>query len=92
MVVEEIAAVAVLPLWAVAIIFIVLALLLVLLLKRLLVNTVLGVIALLVVNWLGASYGLKLSITVLTVIICAIFGLAGVGGLIIAELLGFHVA
>ncbi|OIO26095.1 hypothetical protein AUJ15_02000 [Candidatus Micrarchaeota archaeon CG1_02_55_41] len=81
----------VLPLWGLAFLLIILAVLLVVIVKRVLVNTVLGVLALLAVNWLGAPYELEIAVTFLTVLIAAIFGLAGVGALIMLELLGVHV-
>ena len=67
----------VLPLWGLAVLLIILAVLLVVIVKRILVNTVLGVLALLAVNWLGAPYELEIGINFLTVLIAAIFGLAG---------------
>ena len=80
-----------LPLWGLAVFLIIMAVILAVIIKRVLVNTVLGVLALLAVNWLGASYELEISINLLTVLVSAIFGLAGVGALIILELLGVHV-
>lgn len=58
--------------------------------KNLLANTVAGVVALLVINILAdvANYpSIKISITLVTVIISAILGLAGVGLLILLKLL-----
>ncbi len=80
-----------LPLWGLALFLIVIAIILAVIIKRVLANTVLGLLALLAVNWLGASYELEISINLLTVLVSAIFGLAGVGALIILELLGVHV-
>ena len=80
-----------LPLWGLAVFLIIMAVILAGIIKRVLVNTVLGVLALLAVNWLGASYELEISINLLTVLVSAIFGLAGVGALIILELLGVHI-
>ena len=80
-----------LPLWGLAVFLIIMAVILAGIIKRGLVNTVLGVLALLAVNWLGASYELEISINLLTVLVSAIFGLAGVGALIILELLGVHI-
>jgi inhibitor of the pro-sigma K processing machinery len=80
-----------LPLWGLAVFLIIMAVILAVIIKRVLVNTVLGVLALLAVNWLGASYELEISINLLTVLVSAIFGLAGVGALIILELLGVHI-
>ncbi len=59
--------------------------------KNLLVNTVFGVIALLLINLLAdaAAYpAIKINITIVTVIISALLGLAGVGLLILLKLLG----
>jgi len=75
-----------------ALFLIALAIVIVALLKKLLVNAVLGVIALLIVNYLGAPYGIQVAVTVLTVIICAVFGLAGLGALILLGLLGVKIA
>ncbi len=60
--------------------------------KNILANTVAGVVALLIINILAdvANYpSIKISITLVTVIISAILGLAGVGLLILLKLLGF---
>lgn len=76
----------------VAIVLLAIALWLVFNLKQLLVNAVLGVIALLVINYLGKEFGVKLAITPLTVIISAIFGLAGVGLLLVLSVFGIAVA
>lgn len=70
---------------------IILAIVLLLVLKRVLINTVLGVLALLIINYFGTPYNLKIAITILTVIITAIFGLAGVGALLILHFLGITV-
>jgi hypothetical protein len=59
--------------------------------KNLLANTVAGVVALLVISILAdwAKYpAIKISITLVTVIISAILGLAGVGLLLLLKLLG----
>lgn len=76
----------------VAIVLIVLALHIVFNLKKYLVNAALGVVALLVVNTLGKEYGIKISVSIITVAVSAIFGLAGVGILIILHLLGIKVS
>lgn len=70
---------------------IILAIVLLLVLKRVLINTVLGVLALLIINYFGTPYNLKIAITILTVLITAIFGLAGVGALLILHFLGITV-
>ncbi len=61
------------------------------LLKKLLVNTVLGLIVLFAINLLGSPFGLKMPLTVLTVLVTAIFGLAGVGVLLLLALAGIKV-
>ena len=84
-----------LPWWAwvaAAIILVVLAIVVIKKLKNLFVNAVLGVLALLAINFFGSPYGLKIEINLLSVIISALLGLAGVGALIILALLGVHVA
>ncbi len=75
----------------VAVVFIVLALFLVSVAKKLLYNTVLGLLALFVINWLGRDYGFSIGINLLTVAVTAILGLAGVGLLIILHLAGLKV-
>ena len=77
-----------LPLIAMAFFFIIIAVLIVGLFKRLLVNAVLGVIALLVINHYGAEYGISVALNVITFAICAFLGLAGAGLLILLSLLG----
>ncbi len=57
----------------------------------LLENTVLGVIALLIINHFGKSAGLHIGINWISVIVSAVLGLAGVGLLIILDLLGVHI-
>ncbi|MBI5636110.1 pro-sigmaK processing inhibitor BofA family protein [Candidatus Micrarchaeota archaeon] len=74
-----------------AVILIALAIVVIKLVKKILVNSVLGVIALLAVNYFGASLGVKIPLTIVTFLICAVLGLAGVGLLIIAQLLGFKI-
>lgn len=75
----------------IAVALVVAAIVLVWVLKRILVNTVLGVIAILAINLLGKPYGLELALSPINLIITAIFGLAGVGGLLLLKLL-FNVA
>ncbi|MBI4360156.1 pro-sigmaK processing inhibitor BofA family protein [Candidatus Micrarchaeota archaeon] len=70
---------------------IILAIIVVKLLKNFLANSVMGVIALLVISYLAdvTGYaGIKVPITIVTVIISGILGLAGVGLLIVLKLLG----
>lgn len=73
---------------------IVLAIVLFFVVKRILVNTVLGMIALLAVNFFSKEIGLAFSIpiTFVTVVITAILGLAGIGLLILLKLLGINVS
>lgn len=61
------------------------------LLRKLLLNTVLGLALLLVINFIGSSVGIKLPITILTVLVSAIFGLAGVGVLVLLALAGVKI-
>lgn len=61
------------------------------LLKKLLVNTVLGLVVLLIINMFGGQLGIKLPITMLTLLASAIFGLAGVGVLILLALAGVKI-
>ena len=75
---EGIIVVAVLALAAIVIIFV---------LRKYIVNSILGVILLIGLNALGV----KISISVLTVIICAILGLFGVALLVALNLLGFNI-
>lgn len=70
---------------------IILAIVLVKVFKNLLANAVMGVVALLILSILAdwAKYpAVKVSITLITVLISAILGLAGVGLLIVLKLLG----
>ncbi len=55
---------------------------------RLLENTVLGLVALLIINYFGSSQGFTISLNWVSVLVSAVFGLAGVGLLIILNLLG----
>jgi len=63
-------------------------------LKKVLMNTVFGLIALFVINYLAGVLqmdALNLPINLISVLITAILGLAGVGLLIILKLLGITV-
>ncbi len=63
-------------------------------LKKVLVNSVVGLIALFVINYLAELLkmdALKISINLISVLITAVLGLAGVGLLIILKLLGITV-
>ncbi len=77
--------------WVIAaIVFFALAFLVIRFLKKILVNTVLGVLALIVIDYFGASLGLKIGVNIVTVIVSAVFGLAGVGLLILLALFGIR--
>ncbi len=83
-----------LPLWAVGlagIILIMLALGIVFWLKNFLANSVIGLGALLIINYLGTPYGLNLPINFLTIVITGILGLAGVGLLLVLNFLGIKI-
>jgi len=92
MVSGEIVTVSLWPGAAIAVFLIILTIVIIAVFKKMLVNTVLGVIALLVVNYLSAPYGIKVAVTLLTVIVCALFGLVGLGALILLGLLGVQVS
>lgn len=90
MAVEELV---VIPLWlgiALALALIVLAVLVIVFLKKILVNTALGLIALFLINYFGKAYGIKIGVNLVTVLVSAILGLAGVGALVILRLLGVN--
>jgi len=73
---------------------ILIAVALVVFLKNFLVNSVTGVAALLLLSLLAdwAKYpAIKIAITLVTVVVCGLLGLAGVGLLIILKLLGINV-
>ncbi len=72
--------------------FILIAIALVVFFKKFLINSVTGVVALLLLSILAdwAKYpAIKIAITLVTVVVCGFLGLAGVGLLIILKLLGF---
>lgn len=60
------------------------AVVLIFIFRKFIVNSILGVLALLALNYLGV----KIAVNVLTVIICGLLGLAGVGLLLVLKLLG----
>lgn len=74
-----------------ALVLIVLAVVVIKFVKKIVVNTVLGVLALLAINFFGSPYGLKVNLNLVTVVVSALLGLAGVGALIILALLGIKV-
>ncbi len=73
-----------------AVVFFASAFLVIRFLKKILVNTVLGVLALIIIDYFGASLGLKIGVNIVTVIVSAVFGLAGVGLLILLALFGIN--
>ncbi len=65
----------------------VLAIVLIIVFRKFIVNSVLGILALIVLNALGFSIGL----TAVNIIICGLLGLAGVALLIVLKLVGVPV-
>ncbi|MFQ5406696.1 MAG: pro-sigmaK processing inhibitor BofA family protein [Candidatus Micrarchaeia archaeon] len=61
-------------------------------LKNFLINSVLGVIALLAINLLGKDAGFEIPITIITTAVSGVLGLAGVGLLIVLKLLGVNIS
>jgi hypothetical protein len=57
---------------------------------KILENTVLGVIALLAIDFFGQSTGFKITLDAVSILTSALLGLAGVGLLIILNLLGIR--
>ncbi len=79
--------------WGISgIVLIVLAFVVIKFLKKILINTVLGVLALIIINYFGAPLGVKIGINFVTVIVSALLGLAGVGLLILLSLFGISLA
>lgn len=75
--------------WGIAaVVLIVSAFLVIKFLKKILINTILGVLALIIINYFGTPLGLKVGINFITVIVSALLGLAGVGLLILLSLFG----
>ncbi|MFA4946137.1 MAG: pro-sigmaK processing inhibitor BofA family protein [Candidatus Micrarchaeia archaeon] len=85
-------ALSLIPFAIAAVVLIIAGLVIVFLLKKFIVNAALGVIALFAVNYLGAAYGVNVAVNFLTVALCGLLGLAGVGLLILASLAGFPIA
>lgn len=84
----------IIPVWQAALVgvgLIAVTVLIIMFLKKFLVNAVLGVTALVLLNIFGAPYGLKIGINLVTVLASALLGLAGVGALIILALLGIRI-
>lgn len=55
------------------------------LILRLLINTIGGFITLFIINWLGAFVGFSIGLNLLNAVIVGIFGLPGVGLLLIFQ-------
>ena len=53
---------------------------------KLLINGICGVILLYIVNFIGASFGLYITINIITALIAGIFGIPGVAALILFQL------
>ncbi|HIH20440.1 TPA: hypothetical protein HA244_04190 [Candidatus Micrarchaeota archaeon] len=73
------------------IILILLAVALVYWLKNFLANSLLGVAALLVINYLGAGLGLNVPLNLITVLVCGVLGLAGAGLLLLLAFFGIKI-
>ena len=73
---------------------IVLAVIVIKILKNILVNTALGVLALLAVNFFSKELGFAFTIplTLVTGLVAAVLGLAGVGLLILLKLFGINIS
>ncbi|NYZ78460.1 pro-sigmaK processing inhibitor BofA family protein [Candidatus Micrarchaeota archaeon] len=79
--------------WGISgIVLIVLAFVVIRFFKKLLINTVLGVLALIIINYFGTPLGVKIGLNFITVIVSALLGLAGVGLLILLSLFGISLA
>ncbi len=88
------AAVVIAPSWLAALIGVVLVLLaiwLVFSLGNFLVNSILGIAALLVINFFGSASGISVPINLLTVLICGILGLAGAGLILLLYFFGIKI-
>lgn len=82
------------PSWVIAllgVILIIIAIAFVFFLKNFLVNSVLGIAALLVINYFGVASGVNVPINLLTVLITGILGLAGAGLILILYFLGIKI-
>lgn len=82
------------PSWAIAllgVILILVALALIFGLKNFLVNSVLGLAALIIINYFGATSGVNVPINLLTVLITGILGLAGAGLILLLYFLGIKI-
>ena len=53
---------------------------------KLLINGICGVILLYIVNFIGASFGLYITINIITALIAGLFGIPGVAALILFQL------
>jgi len=70
---------------------IVLAVAVVFILKNFLANSVLGIAALLVINYFGTASGVNIPINALTVVICGVLGLAGAGLILLLYFFGIKI-
>jgi len=61
-------------------------------LKNIVMNAVLGVIALFLVNFVGSYFGISIPLNLVTLVICALFGPAGVGVLLLLVAFGVTLA
>lgn len=78
--------------WGISgVVLIMLAFVVIKFLKKILFNTVLGVLALIIINYFGTPFGVKIGLNFITVIVSALLGLAGVGLLILLSLFGISV-
>ncbi|MEM4255536.1 MAG: pro-sigmaK processing inhibitor BofA family protein [Candidatus Norongarragalinales archaeon] len=73
------------------ILLVLLAIAVVFFLKNFLANSLLGVAALLVINFLGASSGISIPLNLLTVVICGVLGLAGAGLILLLFFFGIKI-
>jgi len=77
------------PVLIVGIILIIATIVLLALLKRIIVNSILGIIAWLIVSYIFPIFGLKLSIPFWpSLILSILFGLAGIGSILVLAFLG----
>ncbi len=82
------------PSWVIAllgIILIIIAIAFVFFLKNFLANSVLGIAALLVINYFGVASGVNIPINLITVVITGILGLAGAGLILVLYFLGIKI-
>lgn len=88
------AAVLALPSWGlvvIGLILIVVAIAIIFALKNLLANSILGIAALLVINYYGTASGINIPINLMTVLISGLLGLAGAGLILVLYFLGIKI-